>query len=788
MAHWDSYGSYWQGAYPPYYDYTQPTKTYDYNHQTVPVPLGVDESSTPPPPGVESCSQEGDTAAVPTCVTPYNASWSTPAPFQSQGHGSTYHYPPYEMTAQKPAVPEEQYPYGPPVFMFQNQTGSGWDALGLLLNPQSNGHAVQSSGVRPNFGTPTHSTCMTVNGPLFPFRDNQGPSYPASNVRASNATACTPLSQEALKQPPASFQDKGAKEQWSDELKEYVQRAFCSIDTSEEKDQMERILKEKLEYIFRNNIKVDWKTENIPTIPSRAIASFRKSFGIRPNSVNVVRPVQLPGPRGLRPTGPRVSPRLPVGHLTKGGRNMFSSFVESTSVSKKLPSKSRSPSRSPVTKSLKAWRRKRSYRSKSSSTSKSPNSHHSSSSSSIRTKRYRRRDSRSHSGSRQTQKKVKNVKDSQKRPLPDTRGKSKSGQRKRGGTQSSADSSADFNISSQDRTVSRGRGRGNWRGKHGSATSKHTTQTESRLSQRASRFKDHLPEPHAVGSGSIARTTSQLLSTYTDEHDDLIADFGSCQIVGTMQEVEKQFLRLTRAPDPSEVRPLSVLKVSLENVREKWQSNADYSWACEQFKSIRQDLIVQGIEDDFAVSVYEAHADAALDAGDFEEFHQCQSQLLRLHKEGLGSDRLLEFTAYRLLYYIFTVDILGINTIMAGLRPTHKTNPCVAFALKLRSAWSLNNYHRFFKLLYPADEEQQPPLRCKQVVNWFIDRERREVIKLVFKVFRPTISLSFISNLAGFSSNNLCKDFICKEFAISEDSLEPLERMDTKTVWSHLCS
>nr|CAH8871078.1 unnamed protein product [Trichobilharzia regenti] len=374
------------------------------------------------------------------------------------------------------------------------------------------------------------------------------------------------------------------------------------------------------------------------------------------------------------------------------------------------------------------------------------------------------------------------------RPLPDTRGKSKSGQRKRGGTQSSADSSADFNISSQDRTVSRGRGRGNWRGKHGSATSKHTTQTESRLSQRASRFKDHLPEPHAVGSGSIARTTSQLLSTYTDEHDDLIADFGSCQIVGTMQEVEKQFLRLTRAPDPSEVRPLSVLKVSLENVREKWQSNADYSWACEQFKSIRQDLIVQGIEDDFAVSVYEAHADAALDAGDFEEFHQCQSQLLRLHKEGLGSDRLLEFTAYRLLYYIFTVDILGINTIMAGLRPTHKTNPCVAFALKLRSAWSLNNYHRFFKLLYPADEEQQPPLRCKQVVNWFIDRERREVIKLVFKVFRPTISLSFISNLAGFSSNNLCKDFICKEFAISEDSLEPLERMDTKTVWSHLCS
>ncbi|CAH8871407.1 unnamed protein product [Trichobilharzia szidati] len=464
MAHWGSYGSYWQGAYPPYYDYTQPAKTYDYNHQTVAVPLGVDESPTPPPPGVESCTPKADTTAITTCVTPYNASWSTPAPFQSQGHGGPYQYPPYEMTAQNPAVPGEQYPYGPPVFMFHNQTGSGWDAFRLLSNPQSNGHAVQSSGVRPNCGTPTYSNSMMVNGPLFPFRNNQGPLHPASSVHTPNAAACTPLSQEALKQPPASFQDKGAKEQWSDELKEYVQRAFCSIDTSEEKDQMERILKEKLEYIFRNNIKVDWKTENIPTIPSRAIASFRKSFGIRPNSVNT--------------------------------------------------------------------------------------------------------------------------------PLPGTRGNSKSGQRKRGGTQSSADSSADLNISSEDGTVLRGRGRGNWRGKRGSATSKHPTPTESRLSQRASRFKDHLPEPHAIGSGSIARTTSQLLSTYTDEQDDLVADFGSCQIVGTMQEVEKQYLRLTRAPDPSEVRPLSVLKASLENVREKWQSNADYSWACEQFKSIRQDLIV----------------------------------------------------------------------------------------------------------------------------------------------------------------------------------------------------
>ncbi|VDP92344.1 unnamed protein product [Echinostoma caproni] len=136
--------------------------------------------------------------------------------------------------------------------------------------------------------------------------------------------------------------------------------------------------------------------------------------------------------------------------------------------------------------------------------------------------------------------------------------------------------------------------------------------------------------------------------------------------------------------------------------------------------------VVQGIEDEFAVAVYESHADAALEAGDFEEFHQCQSQLLRLYKEGAPSSRLLEFTAYRLLYYMFTLDLLGINTIMAGLRPTHKSNPCIRFALELRSAWSLNNYQRFFRL---------PPMRCAQVVHWFLDRERKEAVKTYLKVF-----------------------------------------------------
>lgn len=85
---------------------------------------------------------------------------------------------------------------------------------------------------------------------------------------------------------------------------------------------------------------------------------------------------------------------------------------------------------------------------------------------------------------------------------------------------------------------------------------------------------------------------------------------------------------MTSEPNPWTIRPLRILKLALENVKAKYLSaendanvgvDACYKdFACEQMKSIRQDITVQGISNRFAAHVYETHARMALECGDLE--------------------------------------------------------------------------------------------------------------------------------------------------------------------------
>ena len=184
------------------------------------------------------------------------------------------------------------------------------------------------------------------------------------------------------------------------------------------------------------------------------------------------------------------------------------------------------------------------------------------------------------------------------------------------------------------------------------------------------------------------------------------------------------------------------------------------------------------------VEAYESHARVALEIGDLNEYNQCQTQLKQLYASGLkGSDK--EFTAYRILYYLYlrgnkkyqsgSQDLLNLMAslsaetqryayaiwiILHGETPFNNSgynicsHPSVLHALSIRQAILQDNYHRFFTLY-----KRTPDLgNC--ILDLVATSYRFKVLQRMIKAYKPSIQCSFIISELGFDCESAGNEFL----------------------------
>lgn len=265
-------------------------------------------------------------------------------------------------------------------------------------------------------------------------------------------------------------------------------------------------------------------------------------------------------------------------------------------------------------------------------------------------------------------------------------------------------------------------------------------------------------QPRTIG---INYSVFSTVDNTSDNDDNNVIDIDDLQpVVGTSTTLEKQYLRLTSSPQPDAVRPLHILKQSYDYVLQQWHIKHDYHYLVDQFKSIRQDLTVQHIINDFTVLVYETHSRICIEVGDMSEFNQCQTQLFKLYNDNnTYKQHYYEFITYRILYNIVMNNKSGMSqTLLYIYNNTNNIdiyNKHIQNALNIYYSLNICNYVRYFELCNTLEY-----LGLTLISRMFNDTRYTILCKLI-KSYKPTrLSIDYVSKCLGFTDNDVCIEYV----------------------------
>jgi SAC3 family protein LENG8/THP3 len=260
-----------------------------------------------------------------------------------------------------------------------------------------------------------------------------------------------------------------------------------------------------------------------------------------------------------------------------------------------------------------------------------------------------------------------------------------------------------------------------------------------------------LADNSAAVSARAARFQSSA-SAGSARHDDDDDDWHPASDVivqGRCQALEKDFLRLNGPPDSAKVRPEPVIKAALERlvgIIARDEHPYRYHWT--QLKAMRQDLIVQHVQNETTAAVEEVFARRALEHGDMRDYQKCSTALRVLYDAGVQGYR-AEFDAYRILANVCQ-DHCTSDEVLKSMTDAYAhsvgESAEVQHALAVQRALTMGNWRGFWRLYASA------PNRGRLIMDRAAPGVRLAAARALASRFKPAASQAHCVSILGFDA------------------------------------